>query len=79
MLLISKNTDNLLDCTTDKFSGVVAVLDPKESWVAKWQHLQNYAPGMYALTLEGELPQGKVLALERAGRSYIPRDRSFTI
>lgn len=76
---MKNSTDNVLDCTTDKYHGVIGLCDSKVSWVGKWQHMNGYAPGMYAITVEGELPESKILALERAGRAYHPRNKSFTI
>jgi RNA polymerase subunit RPABC4/transcription elongation factor Spt4 len=43
-------------CTTSYFEGIVAVCEPQGSWVAKWQRISNLQPGMYALAVEGELP-----------------------
>ncbi|KAI5181909.1 transcription elongation factor SPT4 [Nematocida sp. AWRm80] len=73
------NIDNVLDCTSDKFTGVAGILDTRYSWVSKWQHLDSFVPGMYALVIEGELPENKIIALEKTGRTYIPRDKSFVI
>lgn len=78
-LRIKENLDHVLDCTTEKFTGVMGVLQPKSSWVAKWQHLEGFVPGMYAIVSEGELPEHHIMALERAGRTYLPRDSSFAI
>jgi len=79
MLKIKEHMENLLDCTTDKYTGVVALTNTKNSWVAKWQHLEGYFPGLYALVLEGELPESKIMALEKSGRTYLPRNKSFII
>jgi len=29
------------------------VTDPQQSWVAKWQRLQDYTPGTYAIKVVG--------------------------
>ncbi|KAI5190175.1 transcription elongation factor SPT4 [Nematocida sp. AWRm77] len=78
-LRIKENLDNVLECTTDKFTGVVGLIHPKTSWAAKWQHIDTFTPGMYAIISEGELPDNHIRALERAGRTYILRDTSFVI
>lgn len=39
--------------TTPKFTGMVAVLKPDESWVARWQTQQDRVPGVYALQVSG--------------------------
>ena len=36
---------------------MVAVVDPKTSWCAKWTHLRKFVPGCYALAAPTELPQ----------------------
>jgi len=79
VLKIKENIDNVLDCTTDKFTGMIGVAHPRMSWVARWQHIEMFCQGMYAIVMEGELPESHIMALERAGRTYIARDRSFVI
>ncbi|KAI5185467.1 transcription elongation factor SPT4 [Nematocida sp. ERTm5] len=76
---MKNSTDNVLDCTTDRFTGVIGMHNAKSSWVAKWQHMDSFIPGLYAMTMEGELPESKILALERAGRTYHPRNKSFIV
>lgn len=71
--------DVVLDCTSDTFSGLIAVTSNKDSWVAQWQHIDGFVPGMYAITVEGELPEGQAVALEREGRTLLPRDKPFVI
>ncbi|OAG31880.1 transcription elongation factor SPT4 [Nematocida displodere] len=78
-LHMKDNIDNVLDCTTDRFAGLIGLATTKTSWVAKWQHLEGMAPGMYAITIEGDLPESKIMAMEREGRVHIPRDKPFTI
>lgn len=36
--------------------GVAAVIDPKTSWVSKWLHHRNHVPGVYALSVQADLP-----------------------
>lgn len=38
--------------TTPRFSGFVAVCDPKASWVARYLRLTNAVPGTYAITVQ---------------------------
>lgn len=47
------NADVVQDCTSAVFEGMIAMADPESSWVAKWQRLQGYAPGTYAVKVEG--------------------------
>lgn len=32
------------------------MIDPPGSWVAKWQRIVNHKPGMYAIEVQGQLP-----------------------
>lgn len=47
------SADVVHDCTSAVFEGMIAMADPESSWVAKWQRLQGYAPGTYAVKVEG--------------------------
>jgi transcription elongation factor SPT4 len=47
--------DVVEDCTSEVFEGVM-FLTPhaaQDSWVAKWQRLQGYQPGLYAVKVNG--------------------------
>jgi len=39
--------------TTPRFSGLFAMMQPNESWVAKWNRLEIRVRGMYALAVLG--------------------------
>jgi transcription elongation factor SPT4 len=47
------SADVVQDCTSAVFEGMIAMADPATSWVAKWQRLEGYAPGTYAVKVEG--------------------------
>ena len=47
------SSDVVQDCTSAVFEGMISMADPQSSWVAKWQRLQGYAPGTYAVKVEG--------------------------
>ncbi|KAK0273282.1 transcription elongation factor spt4 [Friedmanniomyces endolithicus] len=72
------NLDGIQEATSQVYEGLVTVTDPSQSWVAKWQRLQDYAPGTYAIKVVGVLPDEYVSAAESAGVKYIPRDGSAT-
>mmetsp|Transcript_24488 Transcript_24488/g.97174 ORF Transcript_24488/g.97174 Transcript_24488/m.97174 type:complete len:133 (+) Transcript_24488:37-435(+) len=42
--------------TTANFDGVVAMINPDDSWVAKWEGLKRFYPGVYAVKVYGQLP-----------------------
>lgn len=50
--------------------------DPGSSWVAKWQRLTQYVPGVYAVKVVGQLPPDVAESLKDRGINYIPRDGS---
>ena len=73
------------DCTSAAFTGIVGVTHTQPSssagtsgapasWVVRWQRLTGLVPGMYAVSVQGTLPDDIVAALERKGIAYVPRD-----
>lgn len=55
------------------FEGVITVANPSKSWVAKWQRLDQYVPGLYAIKVSGQLPDEIRSMLEDEYRiQYIP-------
>lgn len=34
---LKDNPDRILACSTSYFDGVIALIDPETSWVARWQ------------------------------------------
>ena len=41
------------ECTSQVYEGLITLADPKSSWVAKWQRLDAYVPGVYAVKVVG--------------------------
>ncbi|KAF9701328.1 hypothetical protein EKO04_000149 [Ascochyta lentis] len=70
------NPENVTDCTSAVFEGLITVADTSKSWVARYQRLEGYVPGVYATQVEGILPEEMVSAVEAAGINYVPRDGS---
>jgi len=54
-------------CTTAFYEGQAAVMDPRESWVAKWLRVDNYLPGCYAITVTGQFDKDIENELENRG------------
>lgn len=46
-------------CTTAVFDGLIALTQPEESWVAKWQRIGKYYPSRYSRHLEQRQRDGR--------------------
>ncbi|KAG5284139.1 hypothetical protein AALO_G00023370 [Alosa alosa] len=75
-LQMKGNREMVYECTSSSFDGVVAMMSPEDSWVAKWQRISNFKPGVYAVTVTGRLPPGVVRELKSRGVIYKSRDTS---
>jgi transcription elongation factor SPT4 len=74
LLSLAHNSDTVQECTSANFNGVIALTSPERSWVAKWQRLDRYVPGTYAVQVIGRLPEHIVQELADKGFKYVPRD-----
>jgi uncharacterized membrane protein YphA (DoxX/SURF4 family) len=45
----------------------VALMEAQSSWVAKWQRIVTFVPGIYALEVTGRLPDDAIEACENGG------------
>ncbi|KAI8633071.1 Spt4/RpoE2 zinc finger-domain-containing protein [Xylariaceae sp. FL1651] len=70
------NAEALDSCTSTVFEGLITVANPKKSWVAKWQRLDSYVPGVYATKVSGSIPEDIRNGLIEDGHVLIPRDGS---
>lgn len=52
-LELAGRLESVLECTSATFDGMIALQDPQASWVAKWQRLDGFKPGLYAVTVTG--------------------------
>lgn len=73
---LKHNTDMILDCTSNNFEGLIALCNPEDSWVAKWQNINRKTKGIYAISVSGRLPSGIIRELKSRGVHYRIRDRS---
>jgi len=48
------NNRNPLEYTTPVWKGVLAMMQPTTSWVAKWQQQVTYVRGLYAMDVVGQ-------------------------
>ncbi|ELA41837.1 uncharacterized protein VICG_01189 [Vittaforma corneae ATCC 50505] len=77
-LNVNKNR-NIGYTTSPSFKGMIFLKDPRSSWVAKWQRVNQYRPGVYAMTVEGVLSDKFIDDIERDGRVYVNRSNSFEL
>ena len=79
-LEMEEDKDKVNECTSVSFEGMIALMKPEESWVAKWQRLRSsgrpFHRGVYAISINGRLPSRIVANLEKQGIHYVSRDRS---
>ena len=54
-LYMQENGDQVGRCTTAFFEGQAAIMDPRESWAARWIRTDQFLPGIYAITVTGQL------------------------
>lgn len=47
------NSESIQECTSQVFEGLIALANERISWVARWQRLDGYVPGTYALKVVG--------------------------
>uniref|UniRef100_A0A8B9LUD4 SPT4 homolog, DSIF elongation factor subunit n=1 Tax=Astyanax mexicanus TaxID=7994 RepID=A0A8B9LUD4_ASTMX len=73
-LQMKGNREMVYECTSSSFDGVIAMMSPEDSWVAKWQRIGNFKAGVYAVTVTGRLPPGVVRELKSRGVIYRSRD-----
>lgn len=65
--------------TSPTFKGSIFLINPKQSWIGKWQRINQYIPGVYAMTVEGDLSDKFINDIEKNGRVYINRANSFEL
>ncbi|EPX71161.1 transcription elongation factor complex subunit Spt4 [Schizosaccharomyces octosporus yFS286] len=66
--------DDVETFTSPVFEGIMAMMVPTESWVARWQRIDNFTPGIYATRVQGVLSDDIVESLRRRGINYRPRN-----
>ncbi|KAI0852409.1 Spt4/RpoE2 zinc finger-domain-containing protein [Daldinia vernicosa] len=60
-------------CTSSQFEGTAAYFQPRRSWVARWQRVDTFVPGTYAIKVNGSLPEDIKQAMEDQGHTHIPQ------
>jgi transcription elongation factor SPT4 len=49
------------------------MMKPKESWVAKWQRIMSFVPGLYAVQVNGKVPEELLEDLQKQNIRFKPR------
>ncbi|EPE09645.1 transcription elongation factor spt-4 [Ophiostoma piceae UAMH 11346] len=76
-LHLAGSPDQIDTCTSTVFEGLLTLANPGKSWAARWQRLDGYVRGVYAIKVSGQLPDDVRGILEDEHRiQYIPRDGS---
>jgi transcription elongation factor SPT4 len=55
-LELADRQDRVGSCTTSDFGGIVAMMKPDESWLARWEGISKSLPGVYAKEMTGAMP-----------------------
>jgi transcription elongation factor SPT4 len=72
-LHLQGSSDQIESCTSQVFEGLISLANPTRSWVAKWQRLDGYVKGIYAIKVSGQLPDDVRTTIEEEYRiQYIP-------
>lgn len=73
ILHLQGSSDQIDSCTSQVFEGLISLANPAKSWVAKWQRLDTYVKGVYAIKVSGQLPDDIRTTIEEEYRMpYIP-------
>lgn len=78
-LHMKNSNDTAMDYTSSSFDGLIALMSPEDSWVAKWQRLTPYVKGCYAISVTGKLSTSMLNDLKLKGIAYRSRDTSTTL
>ncbi|KAI8988075.1 Spt4/RpoE2 zinc finger-domain-containing protein [Mycotypha africana] len=76
ILQMRGSMDRVLECTSPKFEGCITSMQPEHSWVAKWQRINKFHEGIYAIVVYGRIPDDVEDELDRRGITFKPRDGS---
>jgi len=75
-LNMTEDRDSVEECTTPNFEGLIAMMNPTGSWVAKWQRMKrNVTPGCCAVVVHGRLTDERVHDLQEKRIDYQPLDQ----
>jgi transcription elongation factor SPT4 len=76
VLDLKGDPDKVKACTSANFDGVLGLIKPG-GWVSKWQRIDKFTPGVYAIRVSNMLPAHIEEELLDKGIKYRPRDGSI--
>ncbi|XP_065912672.1 transcription elongation factor SPT4-A-like [Dysidea avara] len=74
-LELKGNREAISECTSHNFDGLISLMSPVDSWVARWQRIERCVQGCYAVSVSGDLPYEITEMLKERGVAYRSRDR----
>ncbi|CAJ0930490.1 unnamed protein product, partial [Mesorhabditis belari] len=77
-LHLKGDNERTIDCTSPCFNGMIAAMDPNDSWVCKWKNISRKHRGIYAVSTSGTLPPRIAAELRDMGVRYTARMRDAT-
>ncbi|CAB4059904.1 SUPT4H1 [Lepeophtheirus salmonis] len=75
-LNLKHNRENVYDCTSSNFDGMIGSCKPEDSWVCKWQRIGRFKRGVYAISVSGRLPPPVIKDMQALNIAYKSRDTS---
>ncbi|TPP56013.1 Transcription elongation factor SPT4 [Fasciola gigantica] len=69
-LKMQGDRDKVYECSSANFDGLLAMMCPSESWIARWQMIDKLTPGVYAASVYGSLPREVIHYLRSKGIPY---------
>ena len=54
---MKEDPEKIAEVTTASFEGLMAMTVPDKSWVARWQFVQHFIPGVYAIKVKGDVSE----------------------
>lgn len=75
-LRLKNSKEHIMEYTSSNFDGMIAAMSPEDSWVCKWQRINRFAKGVYAISVTGRVPMAIIREMKSRGIVHRPRDTS---